>query len=259
MAAWIGPAIAAGASLLGGWLGKESQEKQQQQNQALQKEFAQSSIQWKVADAKKAGIHPLYALGSPSISPAVSVQNDPMAAGIANAGQDISRAMLATGSQETRQVSGAMQTLALERASLQNEVLKTQLVSMRARMAQGGQTGPAMPVNEVDPFAIGQSKVEDRPPIMMGGERVRTDPGTSPAKAFEDWLGDDLFSPGFLPNLIGAARANFGHPATWPQQMVTALWNSMRADAKAEYGNFQNFARKLTGRGSYVGDSGGGW
>jgi hypothetical protein len=39
------------------------------QNIANSREFAQNSIQWKVEDAKKAGIHPLYALGSPTMSP----------------------------------------------------------------------------------------------------------------------------------------------------------------------------------------------
>lgn len=34
------------------------------ENRALQREFAQNSIQWRVADAKKAGIHPLYSLGA---------------------------------------------------------------------------------------------------------------------------------------------------------------------------------------------------
>lgn len=41
---------------------------QQQQifnkNANLQREFAQNSIQWRVNDAKRAGIHPLYALGA---------------------------------------------------------------------------------------------------------------------------------------------------------------------------------------------------
>lgn len=37
-------------------------------NRDLQKEFAQNSIQWRVDDAKKAGIHPLYALGAQGAS-----------------------------------------------------------------------------------------------------------------------------------------------------------------------------------------------
>lgn len=40
------------------------QEKLFNQQLASQKEFAQNSIQWRVADAKKSGIHPLFALGA---------------------------------------------------------------------------------------------------------------------------------------------------------------------------------------------------
>lgn len=43
---------------------RRSQESMNNANIAANKEFAQNSIQWKVADAKKAGIHPLAALGS---------------------------------------------------------------------------------------------------------------------------------------------------------------------------------------------------
>lgn len=63
----------AGAGLLGSVLGfasaKSGQKLQQDinnQNLASAREFAQNSIQWKVEDAKKAGIHPLAALGTQS-------------------------------------------------------------------------------------------------------------------------------------------------------------------------------------------------
>ena len=50
-------------------------------NAALQREFAQSGIQWKVADAKKAGLHPLAALGAQTASASPSYQaGDPGAA-----------------------------------------------------------------------------------------------------------------------------------------------------------------------------------
>lgn len=64
----LGSIISAGASLVGGILGNKSNQKIAEQNAALQKEFAQHGISWKVADAKRAGIHPLYALGSNGIS-----------------------------------------------------------------------------------------------------------------------------------------------------------------------------------------------
>lgn len=38
------------------------------------KEFAQKGIRWKVADAKAAGIHPLYAMGASTNMPSVSMQ-----------------------------------------------------------------------------------------------------------------------------------------------------------------------------------------
>lgn len=248
MVAWIGPAIAAGASLLGGFLGREHQEDQRAHNEALQREFAQSGIQWKVADAKKAGIHPLYALGSPSISPAVSVQGDPLAGALSSMGQDISRAARATESNSERGSTTLVQNLALERAGLQNELLRTQIASVKARMGQGGQVGPAIPVDEVTPFNVPQGKVEDRPPIMLDGTRVRTDPTTSPAKAYEDWLGDDIMSPGFIPNLYGALRQHYGPPATWPMQAMEALWASMKQDARNEYGNFNTFVHAIQRR-----------
>lgn len=65
--------VGAGSSLLGSVLGfasaKSGQKLQQDinnQNLAHAREFAQNSIQWKVEDAKKAGIHPLAALGTQS-------------------------------------------------------------------------------------------------------------------------------------------------------------------------------------------------
>ena len=47
----------------------ETQERINMQNLANSKEFAKNSIQWRVQDAKAAGLHPLYALGAPTMSP----------------------------------------------------------------------------------------------------------------------------------------------------------------------------------------------
>lgn len=65
--------VGAGSNLLGSVLGfsasksgQRTQEDINRQNLASAKEFAQNSIQWKVEDAKKAGIHPLAALGTQS-------------------------------------------------------------------------------------------------------------------------------------------------------------------------------------------------
>jgi len=59
-----------------------------------QKQFAKKGIQWRVKDAKAAGLHPLYALGAqiPSFSPVM----DATGSHLAQMGQDISRARKAT-------------------------------------------------------------------------------------------------------------------------------------------------------------------
>lgn len=92
MAALIG----GGASLLSGLLKSRSDSGAADANAALQREFAQQGIRWKVADAKAAGIHPLYALGASTIGASPVYAGDSgLAGGIRDMGQDVSRAILA--------------------------------------------------------------------------------------------------------------------------------------------------------------------
>jgi hypothetical protein len=71
----LGTALA-GAGAFGDYLSgkkdREATENANLQNAALQREFAQNSIQWKVKDAKKAGLHPLYGIGANTVSPSAS-------------------------------------------------------------------------------------------------------------------------------------------------------------------------------------------
>jgi hypothetical protein len=64
-------------SIMGGiipdLLGMKSDHDANKANQQMQYDFAQKGIQWKVKDAKKAGIHPLYAMGASTQSPSFKV------------------------------------------------------------------------------------------------------------------------------------------------------------------------------------------
>jgi len=60
----VGGLIGGVGSLIGGNQSKKNAEKQAQMNYFAQKEFAQNGIRWRVDDAKKSGIHPLFALGA---------------------------------------------------------------------------------------------------------------------------------------------------------------------------------------------------
>lgn len=154
--------IGAGASLIGGLLGKDSAEDAAKKNAALQREFAQNSLQWKAEDAKKAGIHPVYAMGAPTYTPSsVFTGDNSLGAGIAAAGQDIGRAIdtTRTAPQRLDAVARTAQGLELERASLQNDLLRTQILETKARISS-----PPFP-SAVDPYMLpgqGNSPVVDK-------------------------------------------------------------------------------------------------
>lgn len=213
----LGPIIGAASNLIGGIMGQnsqnqaiKSQESMAAQNIALQKEFAQSGIQWKVADAKAAGVHPLYALGAntTSFSPVSigSPSSSPLGQGIAAAGQDLSRAMAATSNSTTRLVSG----LTVERSMLENELLRTQIAKAKQ------QIGPPVPdanpsaldalfrgqgdaakglsmadlikfkPHEVTPTAPGQGYAEPGPMPELGYTRSPTGYMPTPSKDYKD-------------------------------------------------------------------------
>lgn len=172
----LGPLISAGSSLIGGILGNQQANKQAK----LQKEFAQSGIQWKVEDAKKAGIHPLAALGAQTTSYApVSVGGPSIASGLANAGQDIARGIDATRSATARvdAYTKTIQDLNVRRMGLENELLGSQIAKLNT-------TGPKPPFPDgSDRFLIeGQGNspvVKDTALKRIGPDPVQpsTEPG----------------------------------------------------------------------------------
>lgn len=99
----VWPAIIAGAAALaGGALSGDRNRKTAHEQMDAQREFAQMGIQWRVADAKAAGVHPLYAIGAPGASFAPTAVGDSYGPALSAAGQDISRAMQATQDQKRR-------------------------------------------------------------------------------------------------------------------------------------------------------------
>lgn len=191
--------IGAGASLLGGLLSSSNQQDINQQNIAnqqainaqniaMQKEFAQNGIQWKVDDAKAAGLNPLAALGASTSSfsnvvGSTSQASPAFGAGVAAAGQDISRALkdtMAAGDQHTVR----MQQLQETHGELENQLLASQI----AKNNSAGAGGPPTPaagqqwlvapgVGPVDPATaqtdpIKRKPQEVYPAVGPGGESM---------------------------------------------------------------------------------------
>jgi len=135
--AWIGPAIAAVGSIAGSLISRSGSRETAQSNEQMQRDFAQQGIRWKVADAKEAGIHPLYALGAQTM-PFSPIQIGGSDYGIPDASQYIGRAINATRTEPER-TNDRLENLAIERGELENELLRSQI----ARLNQN--PNPPMP------------------------------------------------------------------------------------------------------------------
>jgi len=112
---------------------------------------AKKSIRWRVRDAKKAGIHPLYALGAPAFGPTQEVggRAESLGAGLQGMGQamrqqgqDLDRAAMAAQLNEDRAAGKIADALQLEHLGLQNDLLRSQIA--RANSAQVGPGAASM-------------------------------------------------------------------------------------------------------------------
>lgn len=171
----FGSLISAGAGLIGGLLGKSGAEDAAKKNAKLQREFAQNSIRWRVEDAQKAGIHPLYGLGAPTISasPSFVNANEGLANAFGSAGQDISRAIDATrgAGEKVTAFQTTMQNLQLQRLGLENELLAAQIAKVR----QAGSV-PAMPSAPGDNYLIEGQGQTNNPVTTLPMERTASNP-----------------------------------------------------------------------------------
>lgn len=83
-----GAGLLAGASLFGDILGAGVGLEGQRRSIAAQQENIRNALQWRVADAKKAGVNPMFAIGAPS-GPAggASLGPNPIKGSVSNAAQ----------------------------------------------------------------------------------------------------------------------------------------------------------------------------
>lgn len=175
--------ISAGSTLLGGLLGRSDAKDAREQtnaladkNIAMQREFAQHGIRWRVEDAKAAGIHPIYALGSggASFSPvsAAFTADTSLPNALASAGQDIGRAIHSTrtGSERAGALSSAATKLQLEGLSLDNDLKRTEIASKAARL-RSDQVGPPAPGSDYMMPGQSSSGIKEKPLEVAPGHK----------------------------------------------------------------------------------------
>lgn len=244
------------------------------QNQALQKDFAKSGISWKVKDALKSGIHPLFALGAQTTSYAPqsvgldtatvgapytnAATHQPDYSGIAEAGQNLGRAIQATNSVEA-QMQAMQVSLAQAQvtgAHLDNDIKRTQLASAIATNVGSPPGIPAAKPSVWDQFdgVSGDAIRATTPTVELKTRRDVADPraphnvvGSGPSVAYvktstggyepvmppelaesyeSDWMGSMGWQlrNRILPNVINMPPPKVGQPGE------VVRWNTLRQE-----------------------------
>lgn len=173
------------------------------------KDLAYNGVQHRVADAKKAGIHPLYALGYQGTSvPTTTYDGSERrpSVDLASMGQGIGRAIHAVSTQKERQAAAVMTQLQLENQQLQNDFLRSQI-------AQNLQTqSPAAPSNGSSHVIPGQGNAIEIPSEIIASSPAdiarqagnineyqytgptRSGYGLVPSKQMKERLDDDFIA-----------------------------------------------------------------
>lgn len=222
-------------SLISGLFGNAQAKKQA----ALQKQFAQNQIQWKVADAKAAGVHPLAALG---VTP---MHYSPVSAGVPDVGPSLSslgNAIHRTADPAERRAID----LGLEKAALENEYLRAQINSIRALRPQG----PGIP--SVTSSRTGQPALADPPLPEHTGLNTgawgttRHDRGASDAQDAENRYGE---SADYIEGPRNRVLDWFFGRAGMPYSAWRELWALRRAEGRdLGYGSYRRDTRQYRHR-----------
>lgn len=115
----VGSAV---GSIIGAGINAGIQNDINEKNANLQREFAQNSIQWKVADAKKAGIHPLAAIGAPTYSASPSFAGADVGGAFKDFGQAVSGLMEERLETQTEKEKQELRRLELENRKLEQDL-----------------------------------------------------------------------------------------------------------------------------------------
>lgn len=190
----LGGLIGAAGALLGGALNRNesrsaqhAQQVSSAQDRALQKEFAQHGVRWKVEDAKAAGLHPLYALGgnTASYSPVSNISGGTSGMGdaIQNMGQSLSRSVAAQETQDQRELRQLQKRLTL--SQIDEHDARAQMLRSQAA-AVAGPEATVFPYGGTSSRAIGSYPLPPKRGLTTGSPdglvEIKPDQITSPRR-----------------------------------------------------------------------------
>jgi len=189
----LGSLISAGL----GFLNAGRQEK-------LQKEFAQNSISWKAADAERAGISKVFAMGAPTISYAPSSVGD---MGFGDAGKAVGKSIEGQGGAGSTTggklagISNEIQRAQLDGLKIDNDIKRAELASKISIASQAGVGG------------VGQGAVDTIPgtPDSLKLQAQRQPSGATPELSYGVSPEVDLYRTkhGFAPQVPQNLQESF--------------------------------------------------
>lgn len=246
----LGQAASGLGGLFGGGGGQSPATTLGQQQLQFAMDAAGKQIQWRVKDAKDAGIHPLYALGAPAFNPtSISIPGDDRqgvdwGGSLAKMSQGIGRAIDAMRTKEQREISELDLAAASQAAAgrqLDLEMKRTQLGIMQEQLRrfQGGQLPPPLPNSATNEnggpktAATNQSTIKENEITSSQGDIPHSAAG--PVAPSNQWRAapdgrlyptpeknlqmDDMGSPGWLPwmyrnHVLPYAKQTLGRDVT---------------------------------------------
>jgi hypothetical protein len=203
---FLGGAVGALGSIYGANVAADTAQKNMEMQQQInatniaeQEKFAQTGIQWKVADAKAAGINPLAALGAStsSFSNVVAPQNDSGAAiaqAYGKAGQSLGGALSRIQTQEQRDTAAANTALDLQNKQLNNQYIQARINEINR---PGTAAGVPVPTSKVTPQALDSPGVAAQP-MTPDIQYTRTADGGITVTPPHDVAAEGFFHPASL-------------------------------------------------------------
>ncbi len=237
--------------------------KDRQQAQAQFDAQMDESVTRRVADARKAGIHPLFALGASSgASPTISAGGSPLPRGITDAVQSTAERMQrAKLSKLTPDESRAMNARSL-RDEAEAAFLNSKTATMGQEMASRGRDGAiTYPYPMPDQTDVMYGPAEYLNPQVYTSKRKGVESGTHPAMReimLPDGSKQEIYSPELGLDEIGQVKYVFDRSKKLGRDMLYKVWDAWGRAAgggtgsrgksptvsKRGYREFMEFARK---------------
>lgn len=137
-------AVSGGLDIAGGFIDDARNRRMADESADAQRQFAQHGIQWRVEDAKRAGIHPLYALGAQTHSFSPTVIGSNVGGAMSRAGQDVGRSIERGFDHESRKqafLSNQLLMKQIERTEAERRLIEQQGLEIMTRRGENQSGG----------------------------------------------------------------------------------------------------------------------